>query len=390
MYQTKAVNMRKYDVCLAMPGIPIRFPAGGTNIILQLAKGLKETGLNVCLVYVPDTEKVVQEKTGEKINLQSYALAQDFLKLIRGPKFLKFVRYVWNLFHRLKYDYSKIQEIDESIVFSTRNMKIRCEKIVACDWWTPYLVDSYNADSAAMKYRLTLAMEDIVERRGKDANLAAISYSFNAIKIVSDINLFRRFREEGPKFILLGIDHSIYKLDNPINGRSKVVLFPLRNRPGNGIDYLLTAISKLNDICPQIKFVGFGNLRPVLVPNFIDYYYKPANELLKKLYNESSVFVMPSTLDDFALPVLEAMACGSAVITTNNGGIYYIKNNYNGILVPPKDSEAIVNAVMRLLVDENFRISVAERGKKTSQAFTYEQMVSSFLKALQTTQENRL
>ena len=79
--------------------------------------------------------------------------------------------------------------------------------------------------------------------------------------------------------------------------------------------------------------------------------------------NSLNLLIVPSHTESFGRSIVEAMAVGIPVIATNIGGIpEIIKNNYNGILVPPKNPYEISKAVCRLYKDKKLRNNLAKNG----------------------------
>ncbi len=73
------------------------------------------------------------------------------------------------------------------------------------------------------------------------------------------------------------------------------------------------------------------------------------DELVQR-YNAAEVFVSPSLYEGFGLPAAEAMACGAAVVATTAGAFpEVIEDGKSGLLVPPRDPEALAGAIDRLL-----------------------------------------
>jgi glycosyltransferase involved in cell wall biosynthesis len=73
------------------------------------------------------------------------------------------------------------------------------------------------------------------------------------------------------------------------------------------------------------------------------------DELVRR-YNAAEVFVSPSLYEGFGLPAAEAMACGAAVVATTAGAFpEVIEDGKSGLLVPPRDAEALAGAIDRLL-----------------------------------------
>ncbi len=78
------------------------------------------------------------------------------------------------------------------------------------------------------------------------------------------------------------------------------------------------------------------------------------------------IMVVPSLNEPFGIVVLEAMACGVPLIAAYSGGIKDIlpSNESCALLVPPADSEAITNAILRLLEDTTLRVNMVENAFK--------------------------
>jgi glycosyltransferase involved in cell wall biosynthesis len=95
---------------------------------------------------------------------------------------------------------------------------------------------------------------------------------------------------------------------------------------------------------------------------------------LRALYQAVSAFVFPSRADTLPLVVLEAMASGLPVISTNVGGIPYQVTSETGILVPPNNSDALAQAMMEMANDPKRRILMGAAGRKRVQeCFNWEQ-----------------
>jgi glycosyltransferase involved in cell wall biosynthesis len=92
---------------------------------------------------------------------------------------------------------------------------------------------------------------------------------------------------------------------------------------------------------------------------------------LPGVYSSASVFVYPTLYEGFGLPVLEAMACGTPVVTSKVSSLPEIIDG-GGILVPPQDEEALCAAVLKLLQDEGLRTSLSRAGRERAALFSWE------------------
>ncbi|HEX7103281.1 MAG TPA: glycosyltransferase family 1 protein [Nitrolancea sp.] len=103
---------------------------------------------------------------------------------------------------------------------------------------------------------------------------------------------------------------------------------------------------------------------PVRYLRFVDDTWIPA------LYAGSVALVAPSWYEGFGLPVLEAMACGAAVITSDRGSLPEVAGG-NAILVPPGDIEELAASMERLLDDTALRDDLVRRGREHAATFSW-------------------
>jgi glycosyltransferase involved in cell wall biosynthesis len=92
---------------------------------------------------------------------------------------------------------------------------------------------------------------------------------------------------------------------------------------------------------------------------------------LVDLYAAAACFVFPSLAEGFGFPVLEAMACGAPVVTSDNSALREVAGDA-ALLVDPHSSEAIAEALERVLEDPELRDDLRRRGLERRRAFTWE------------------
>ncbi len=97
-------------------------------------------------------------------------------------------------------------------------------------------------------------------------------------------------------------------------------------------------------------------------------------ETLAAFYRLARAFVFPSLYEGFGLPPLEAMACGTPVVTSNVSSLPEVVGDA-ALLVDPRDAEAIADAVERILTDEPLRRKLIEKGLARSRDFSWERSV---------------
>jgi glycosyltransferase involved in cell wall biosynthesis len=87
-------------------------------------------------------------------------------------------------------------------------------------------------------------------------------------------------------------------------------------------------------------------------------------------YAAATVFVFPSIYEGFGMPPLEAMACGTPVVTSNTSSLPEVVGDA-GLMVSPTDTDALADALLRMLQDEALRQACRERGIQQAQRFSW-------------------
>lgn len=106
-----------------------------------------------------------------------------------------------------------------------------------------------------------------------------------------------------------------------------------------------------------------------------------ADEDMPALYARAAIFVFPSLYEGFGLPVLEAMACGTPVITSDAGSLPEVARDA-ALLVNPRDPEALAVAMRELLQNPERREACVRKGFERVRNFSVERMVREVLASL--------
>ena len=155
---------------------------------------------------------------------------------------------------------------------------------------------------------------------------------------------------------------------------------------------LLEAFDLIQQECPYAELVIVGSvIEPV--PEFesliadmqaehshrkITRYNHASDQDIVYLYSEADVFVYPSLYEGFGLPVLEAMACGCPVITSNVSSLPEVAGDA-AILVDPHDPKAIARAIIAVLKDDELKRELSKRGVEQAKKFSWEKTAQDFL-----------
>ena len=175
--------------------------------------------------------------------------------------------------------------------------------------------------------------------------------------------------------LYLGIDLSVFYPMLDVEKKWDIA-FLGRLEKMKAVDLFPEMLALLKKDYPHLKMVmtGEGSQKDKLLNGFeslgvsqmVDYLGVIETKEVPKLINQSRVFIYPSREEPFGLSILEAMACGVPVVTTNvYGPSEIITQNVDGLAVNPDDVNALVKAIGSLLDDEHLRIVMGEEGRST-------------------------
>lgn len=137
-----------------------------------------------------------------------------------------------------------------------------------------------------------------------------------------------------------------------------IIGFVGRIVPAKGLEYLLDAFPYVKEEFKSIKLliVGEGSLVEELKEKakknsiFDNIIFTGRRRDIPEILSGINIFVMPSIAEGLPNALLEAMAMGKPIVATEVGGIpEVIKNRFNGILVPPRDTRALATAMKELI-----------------------------------------
>jgi len=190
------------------------------------------------------------------------------------------------------------------------------------------------------------------------------------------------YNSVGPEFF---VPLNITKNSNPGKKMADYILFVGRADPYKNLAGLVRAYGKLvkkHNITHKLMIVGEEDPRYPEVPELVKklgledkviFYGYVEQERLVNLYRRASVLVMPSLYEGFGLPVLEAMICGVPVIASNTPALAEIAGG-NALLVDPRDTGKLTDAIYKVISDADFAGQLAEKGRVYANQFTIEKM----------------
>ncbi|HYB22653.1 MAG TPA: glycosyltransferase family 4 protein, partial [Solirubrobacteraceae bacterium] len=109
----------------------------------------------------------------------------------------------------------------------------------------------------------------------------------------------------------------------------------------------------------------------------VRYVQGPSDEQVGELFSQATVFVQTSVHEGFALPPLEAMATGGAVVCTDaHGNRDFCLDGVN-CLMPDPNARAVADAIARLLADPELRARLGAAGIETAQEYAWERRIDA-------------
>lgn len=159
--------------------------------------------------------------------------------------------------------------------------------------------------------------------------------------------------------------------------------------PRKGIQYGVPALNAILARYPEVEvtFLGAGCSEAEVLADFdsavrdrISVFPRFSHESLSSLLRGHHIKLLPSLSEGFGVAIVEAMAVGLAPLTTTTPGpMEFVREGHNGILVPPRDTEAIEHALERLLTDRPYLDQLRRNAYATAQHYSWERIARDTL-----------
>jgi glycosyltransferase involved in cell wall biosynthesis len=168
-------------------------------------------------------------------------------------------------------------------------------------------------------------------------------------------------------------------------GREKVRIAQVGSYiPRKGVGYGAAALNRLLKRHPSVAVTFLGTQGPQadVLDDFdpdvrdqvtVTPVFKRAE--LPSLLEDHQIKLLPTTFEGFSVSLVEAMACGLAPVTTSTPGpMEIVRDGFNGILVPPRDSESLERALERLIEDPALLDRLRRGAHETAQSYTWDRI----------------
>lgn len=178
------------------------------------------------------------------------------------------------------------------------------------------------------------------------------------------------------------INHNIFKPDKVVSRQPAQILYCQRGHQLKNLDLTIEVIERIGN--KYYDWVSWG-IEPQPVSKLAKYVFGPSDAMLARLHSEATVFLSTSKHEGFNLTVLEAMACGAVVVTTNaDGNMEYCVNKTN-CLVVDSNGEAIAKAIEKVVKDKELRDFLQVEAIETAKRYNYGRLgeeLNNFYKSL--------
>lgn len=334
---------------IIIPFIPFK-PGGGLRVMFEYANHLVGLGHSVTLYYP----------------MQVAFIKQPYLKTL--IKFLLYKKKNVNALNWFPLD----EKVKVKCIFNINDKAIEDGDIIFSTWWSLMFEIKKLSSQKGFVFNL---IQDIENWEGNEDKVK-LSYTIAKSNNLVIANYLYKYISQQigkpPLQIPFAIDNQRYCVKNAIEQRDRnTICMMYSTEPRKGSNYGLTALEILKIKFPSLSLILFGiGDPPYEFPGWITYYKNHSN--LPELYNAASIFLGPSNQEGCALPPMEAMYCGCAVVCTNiDGHKDYAFDGQTAIFANPQDAEDMAKKVGDLLIDNGLRIKIANQGHDFIKNYTW-------------------
>lgn len=338
-------------------------PIGGYKIVYEYANRLVKRGWSVSIGY--DCRGVGQ-------NYSLYKCIKKYLiKLISKYRCSFYPRW-----------FSLSPDVEKFCIYKDKDVPL-CDYLVA----TAYATASLVSKQAARKK--IYFIQGFEAWDGRTVNEIKESYRLGMENIVIAKWLKQIVDEscgsDNSTIIPNGIDMQEFSVDIPPEKRNvKRICMLYHQGEYKGSKYGIQVLLELKKIYPDLQAILFGvPERPKGLPAWIEYIQNASSVQLRKIYNDSQVFLYPALAEGFGLTCVESMACGCALCVTDYLGAHeFAMAGQNALISPVKDVGTMVKNACKLLEDTDVRCRLARQGMAKAKEFNWDTTIDAFEKKL--------
>jgi len=171
-----------------------------------------------------------------------------------------------------------------------------------------------------------------------------------------------------------GIDKNLYH-DKGLKREGIGVFYS--KHPNKAPDFIIKVVQELRNKYPQtpLHVISTTSL-PSELQGIVEFHHYPPVDRVCEIYNLCKVWLLPSDTEGLPGPVLEAMSCGTVVVSTDNdGSLEIIEPELNGLVSPRRDLDAFIKNVERAVTDDSLRSRLSQAGHERAEEFSWDAAV---------------
>jgi glycosyltransferase involved in cell wall biosynthesis len=162
------------------------------------------------------------------------------------------------------------------------------------------------------------------------------------------------------------VDHALF---HPVPGASgggaPRVLMLHHHYAWKGVEDGLEAAARARSAGAEFVLVGFGVKPPRRRASYDEFHANPPQADLARLYSGCEIYLCPSWDEGLGMPAMEAMACGAALVTYDNGGCRdYARDGETALVARRRDVDDLATRLARLVADPALRRRIAGTGRE--------------------------
>ena len=368
------MNVQKKKITFIIPSL---VSGGAERVLIHLINHLNKEKYSICLVLF---ENILDYKKDLRFSGEIVCLDKksrwDFFKLIF--KLRKTLRtYQPDVVLSFLY-YTNIVTVMASLFFKRKFKLILCER----NYPPEYLQKDRLVYLKKWLMRFTYRKADKILTVSKSiARVLEKDFNIKSEKIKTIYNpvVLEEIKDKYQK----EMKHPFFE-----DERAQIIISVGRLVEQKRVDRLLRAFSLVRKKQDRVYLIilGEGELRKELenlslelrVDKWTDFVGFQSNPYA--WIRKADIFVLSSDFEGFPNVILEAMACGTPVVSTDcpSGPNEIIVNGKNGILVPTEDEKAMAEAILKLLTNDNLRKRFFEEGKKKAETLRIEKILPQY------------
>ena len=328
--------------------LPATGNSGGVRVTVAMANGLIKSGFNVRVISL-DAGRIslesIKQTVRQRVNLLPRGNEVDWIHQFTGR------------FEQVR-SINRVDFFPDEFVIAVGSMTVDVvHRLLAPVRKVRYCHGFTGGDPELMRHAWGLPMTTIAVAPGLVRKLEELSGEPVAAVVPNGMDGNEYYPEEtGPR---LGVG---------------VVL---RHHPNKSYDDAIRVIERLKTSRPDLPIYAFGPGRAPTGNLMVDYTRLPTITSARQIYSRTLVWFLTSRYEGFGLPILEAMACGSCVVTSDHDGCEgLVDDGKNGFVVPHGDINAFQARIFELLDDQALRSRFVDAGQRTARHFTWDHAVN--------------